>query len=140
MAHGAFVAARVGWDAFERDGVDDGVIAGTGEERGESFFLAESRENLRASHREGCLQRSRLAGLGEYIRNFDRLVFSSVSGVRLVFPEGNNRRPSGAGHRFGDELSSGDVRPGFLDFIFVISVVHRLSWWLLLLRSLLMDV
>ena len=34
MAHRAFVAAGVGRDAFERNGVDNGVIAGAEEERG----------------------------------------------------------------------------------------------------------
>ncbi len=86
MAHRAFVATGVGRNAFERDGVDDGVIAGAGEERGKPFFLAESREDLRASHRESGLHRRRLGGLGERVGNFDRPVFSGVSGAPICLP------------------------------------------------------
>src|SRR5262245_21323370 len=128
MTHRALVTAGIGRDAFERDGVDDGVIAGAGEERGKSLFLAESREDLRAGHRERGLHRSRLGGLGELAGNFDRLVFCRVSGARLVFPKGDNRGRPGAGHRFGYKPSSGDVRSRLFSPVFIVGFIHSLSW------------
>src|SRR5215510_8551331 len=128
MAHRAFVATGVGRYAFEHYRIDDVVIAGTGEERGESLFLAESREDLRSGHREGGLYRRRLGGLGEFAGNFDRPVFRRVGGVRLVFSECYNSGRPGAGHRFGYKLSSGDVRPRFFGAVFIVSFIHSPSW------------
>src|SRR5262245_32188705 len=127
------MATGIGRDAFERNGVDDGVIAGTGEQRGESLFLTKSREDLRAGHREGGLYRSRLGGLSKLAGNFDRPVFSRVSGVRHVFAKRNSRGRPGACHRFGYELSSGDVRPCFICPVFIVSFSHCPSWLTLLM-------
>ena len=45
-AHRAFVPTRVGRDAFECDGVYDGIIAWTTEQRGQAFFLADAGKDL----------------------------------------------------------------------------------------------
>jgi hypothetical protein len=60
MGHRAFVPSAEGGDAGRCDGVNDRVVAGAREERGDTFFLARAREDLGAGHRKG----ERLRGCG----------------------------------------------------------------------------
>ena len=72
MRHRPFMAPAVCRNAGCRHRVDDGVVARTGEKRGDAFFLAGAREYLGAGHREVEADRRRRRGGGELGRHANR--------------------------------------------------------------------